>query len=51
MIENVLSKLPAGSTKATPKAAFKAIEPKAKVALEQKELSGWATSFLNERMS
>lgn len=50
-IENVLSKLPAGSTKATPKAAFKAIEPKAKAVEEPKMLSGWGASMLADKMS
>jgi ATP-dependent protease ClpP protease subunit len=49
-IENILSKLPAGETKGTPKAAFKVIEPKAKV-VEEKMLSGWASIMLADKMS
>jgi ATP-dependent protease ClpP protease subunit len=48
-IENVLSKLPAGSTKVTPKAAFKAIPAKGKVELEEAPLSGWAKNIIAEK--
>lgn len=50
-INNVLAKLPAGDTKSTPKAAFKPIQPKAKVEETGGELTGWAKGLLTERMS